>query len=215
MANPTVPGWWIGAMVLTYAVALGCLRGGSDRVWAEEQSAGERSAAEQSDGRRLLQARCAVCHSLDLVTQQRLNRARWEATVTKMAHWGAQLSPEEQHVLTEYLAGRFHPEAPDVLAEAEVAVQAQAAGSPPPPTGSRVAGEPRRGASLYGQNCLPCHGPEASGGMGPKLAQNPILKDARRFNSTVREGRGAMPAWSGTLADRDISDIHAWLKSLQ
>jgi cytochrome c oxidase cbb3-type subunit 3 len=193
------------ATALLCAVWVGGLRAGHDRAWADERS----------DGMRLLQARCAVCHSLDLITQQRLNRARWEATVTKMVHWGAQLSPEEQHLLTEYLAGRFHPDAPDALAEPEVAGQAPAGGSLPGPARAVAAGEARRGASLYGQNCLPCHGPGASGGVGPKLAQSPILKDDRRFRLTVREGRGAMPAWAGTLGDQEIADIHAWLKSLQ
>jgi cytochrome c oxidase cbb3-type subunit 3 len=203
MEHPSASGWWIGAMALLCGVALGCLRPASDRAWADERS----------DGMRLLQARCAVCHSLDLVTQQRLDRARWEATVTKMVHWGAQLSAEEQQVLAEYLAGRFHPDTPEAPAEPQVTGQAPAALPRTPAPVS--AGQPRRGASLYEQNCLPCHGAGASGGVGPKLAQNPVLKDDRLFRVTVKEGRGAMPAWAGTLAEQDISDIHAWLNSLQ
>ena len=40
----------------------------------------------------LVVARCSVCHSEDLITQQRLPRPRWEATVEKMKQWGAEIS---------------------------------------------------------------------------------------------------------------------------
>ena len=206
MGRPSVHSWWmVGAAFL-------CVSG----IGGQREGFNQALADERAEGARLLQGRCAVCHSLDLITQQRLSRSRWDATVNKMSHWGAQLSEEEQQVLTDYLASRFHPDAPDVIAEPEIAGQAPAAGSLPRPAGPLAAGEPRLGASLYAQNCLPCHGAGASGGgVGPRLAQNPILKDDRRFSLTVREGRGAMPAWGGTLADQEIADIHAWLKSLQ
>ena len=41
----------------------------------------------QAEG--LLIARCAVCHSTDLVVQQRLARPAWEATVAKMTKLGS------------------------------------------------------------------------------------------------------------------------------
>ncbi len=63
----------------------------------------------------LVLARCGVCHSTDLIIQQRLDRSRWQATVTKMIQWGAELSEEEAGVLVEYLAARFHPSAPAVV----------------------------------------------------------------------------------------------------
>jgi len=62
---------------------------------------------------------------------------------------------------------------------------------------------------------VPCHGLAAAGGMGPKLAKNPILTDERRFWGTVRQGRGAMPAWSAMLNGQEIADIQAWLKTLE
>ena len=61
----------------------------------------------------LLLARCEVCHSTDLVRQQRLDRAKWDATVKKMIHWGADLSQEEAALLVDYLSARYHPDAPD------------------------------------------------------------------------------------------------------
>jgi cytochrome c oxidase cbb3-type subunit 3 len=49
------------------------------------------------------------------------------------------------------------------------------------------------------------------GGMGPKLARNPILKHEDLFWDTVLHGRGPMPAWGSALSPQDIADIHAWL----
>jgi mono/diheme cytochrome c family protein len=51
--------------------------------------------------------------------------------------------------------------------------------------------------------------------MGPKLAKNPILTDERRFWDTVRQGRGAMPAWGAMLTAQEIADIQVWLKTLE
>jgi hypothetical protein len=59
----------------------------------------------------LIESRCALCHSTDLIAQQRLNRARWDATLQKMISWGAQLSAAEQELLLNYLATRQGPDA--------------------------------------------------------------------------------------------------------
>jgi hypothetical protein len=59
----------------------------------------------------LIESRCSLCHSTDLVAQQRLNRARWQATLQKMTSWGAQLSTAEQELLLNYLAARQGPDA--------------------------------------------------------------------------------------------------------
>jgi cytochrome c oxidase cbb3-type subunit III len=68
-----------------------------------------------------------------------------------------------------------------------------------------------RGAGIFENNCGACHGQSASGGVGPKLAKNPILKQQDLFWETVLHGRGPMPAWSTVLSEQDIADIHAWL----
>ena len=175
------------------------------------------SVAQEQDGKRLVAARCAVCHSTDLIVQQRLTREQWIATVRKMANWGAQVSSAEQTRLVDYLAAHYHPNASAGL---EQTMQ-----DPPEPTltePSAHSGVPQhpvgrvdRGQRLFGENCMPCHGPTAAGGMGPKLAKNPILIDESRFWGTVRQGRGAMPAWNGMLTAQEIADIQAWLKTLE
>lgn len=184
-------------------------------VWAighaEEGSPDREKLALQAEG--LLLSRCAVCHSTDLITQQRFDRNRWDATVDKMVHWGAQLDKEEAALLTAFLATYFHLEAGPVVALPAASPPVQAgreSGAAPAPGGAAA-----RGAALYKQNCLPCHGEAGGGGMGPKLARNPILAQTDRFRATVSQGRGAMPPWGSVLQPQEIADIHAWLNTLQ
>jgi cytochrome c oxidase cbb3-type subunit 3 len=166
----------------------------------------------QAEG--LLIARCAVCHSTDLVVQQRLGRLAWEAAVAKMRHWGAELSDEEAGLLVDYLAGRYHATAPDHLPEDRHEAtpfrfdeDSQVVAEYPP-------GNAKRGAGLFTINCQACHGAKAVGGAGPKLAGNPILGEDERFWETVVHGRGAMPAWGSNLKPQEIADIQAWLRAL-
>lgn len=84
-------------------------------LWAGPLPAQSDSVAQE--GALLVQTRCVICHSEDLVAQQRLSRAQWQATVTKMVHWGAPLSASEQKVLVEYLSSRYSPDTPEEKSE--------------------------------------------------------------------------------------------------
>lgn len=195
--------------VFTAATLTSCLAGEKHETSGVPPATGDSQQAI-----RLLNARCTVCHSTDLITQQRLNESKWRAEVNKMVSWGAQLSLPEQDTLVAYLASRYHPAAPDATREDEVTER----GQPPAATseaGVVLTGHPRRGAAVYAQNCLPCHGEAASGGMGPKLAGNAILSNDASFRQTVMQGRGAMPAWGPILKPQEIEDVHTWLKSLR
>lgn len=161
----------------------------------------------------LVLARCSVCHSTDLIVQQRLDRSRWEATVSKMVHWGAELSEEEAALLVEFLAARFHPNAPAVVALSDVS-QAEPLHVDAPQTQGMPSGVPQHGATVFANNCQGCHGAGAIGGFGPKLAGNPILNVDPVFWETVLNGRGSMPAWEHALSRQDIADVYAWLKTL-
>ena len=178
---------------------------------AQEKDMETVSAAQALRAEGLIIARCSVCHSADLVAQQRLPRARWEATVEKMEHWGAEISNDETDLLVRYLSARYHPGAPDQLPpldsefrKAEPLTQELVAEGP-------LTGVAARGAGIFEHNCQACHGAMAIGGMGPKLVKTPILKQEDLFWETVLHGRGAMPAWGSVLSPQDIADIHAWL----
>jgi len=159
----------------------------------------------------LIVARCTVCHSEELIAQQRLPRERWETIVEKMEHWGAQISRDEADLLVRYLSARYHPGAPERLPPIEM-------GTAEPLTQDTQADGPlvgvaQRGAGVFEHNCQACHGAGAIGGMGPKLAGNPILKHEDLFWETVLHGRGPMPAWGSVLSHQDIADVHAWLSA--
>lgn len=181
---------------------------------AQEEDLASVSAALAPRAEGLIVARCSVCHSPDLITQQRLPRERWEATIEKMKHWGAEISDDEANLLVQYLSARYHPGAPDRLAPleselrtAEPLTQDQIAEGP-------LVGVASRGVGVFEHNCQACHGAGAMGGMGPKLAKNPILKHEDLFWDVVLHGRGPMPAWGSALNHQAIADIHAWLSTL-
>lgn len=178
----------------------------------------DRTTVEPASARKaatLILARCTVCHTTDLVSQQRLPEERWNATVQKMIQWGADLSKDEAAVLVRYLAARYHPGASDHLPSVENELAASE-----PPRGQESAAESPligvavRGAKVYAHNCRACHGDGAAGGAGPTLARNVILKNEGAFWETVLHGRGPMPAWGSVLSHQDIADVHAWLTAL-
>ena len=178
---------------------------------AQEEDLASVSAALAPRAEGLIIARCSVCHTPDLIAQQRLSVERWNATVEKMMHWGAEITKEEAELLVRYLSARYHPGAPDHLPpfdhelhNSEPFIQEPAATGP-------VVGVAKRGGDLFALNCQACHGSGAGGGMGPKLAQNPILKHEDLFWETVLHGRGPMPGWGAILSQQDIADLYAWL----
>jgi len=83
---------------------------------------------------------------------------------------------------------------------------ALAAQAPPP-------GDAERGkAAFLRYGCYTCHGYEAQGVPGKKLAPNPLAYPA--FSNFVRTSPGEMPTYTqGVLPDQDLADIHAYLRS--
>ncbi|MGA6828807.1 c-type cytochrome [Nitrospira sp. NS4] len=77
------------------------------------------------------------------------------------------------------------------------------------------AGDSTRGEGLYNASCIVCHGPQAVGGIGPRLAGNPVLSNEPAFWKVVYEGRHVMPPLKGTVTEQQMADIQAWLKTLR
>lgn len=92
-----------------------------------------------------------------------------------------------------------------------------------PPAGQRHSGgaapvqpgQDTHGEELYNASCVVCHGPGATGGIGPRLAGNPILSDPQAFDKVLAEGRHMMPPLKDLLTGQQLTAIHAWLKTLQ
>ncbi|MGH2399574.1 MAG: molybdopterin-dependent oxidoreductase, partial [bacterium] len=52
---------------------------------------------------------CSVCHGEDIVRQQRLTRAQWEAEINKMIGWGARVDGDDRDALLDYLSSTYGP----------------------------------------------------------------------------------------------------------
>ena len=76
-------------------------------------------------------------------------------------------------------------------------------------------GDSERGEELYQSSCVVCHGPRASGGIGPSLANNPVLSNDQAFWKVVYEGRHVMPPLKGAVTEQQMADIRAWLRTLR
>ena len=75
-------------------------------------------------------------------------------------------------------------------------------------------GNSTRGEELYQASCVVCHGSRAMGGIGPRLAGNPVLSNDQAFWKIVHEGRHVMPPLKGVVTDQQLADIRAWLRTL-
>jgi len=76
-------------------------------------------------------------------------------------------------------------------------------------------GDSNRGEKLYQASCIICHGPGATGGIGPRLAGNPVLSKEKIFWTVVYEGQHMMPPLSGAITTQQMADIRAWLLTLR
>jgi hypothetical protein len=80
-----------------------------------------------------LQNSCGACHSVGMVTQQRLSAATWKAEVTKMRGFGAPLSAAQQPAFVAYLARYLGPSTPRKGAEPTATAPPITYSGPPQP----------------------------------------------------------------------------------
>jgi len=94
--------------------------------------------------------------------------------------------------------------------------------------GGAPAGGSAAGATVYGSNCAGCHGATGQGqpGIFPPLDGNPVVTgDKKAVIGIVNNGlngkievkgasySGQMPAWKGTLTDKQIADVITYIRS--
>ena len=77
-----------------------------------------------------------------------------------------------------------------------------------------LTGDSIRGEELYKASCVVCHGARATGGIGPRLAANPVLLDDQAFWKIVNQGQHVMPPLKGIVNEQQLADIRSWLKTL-
>lgn len=91
---------------------------------------------------------------------------------------------------------------------------AGAQANPGPTAPAEGADAVQTGRSLYGRNCSHCHGFNMvnPGTVSFDLRRFP-KEDPDRFFHSVREGKGAMPAWKQSLTDEQIRQIWAYVQT--
>ncbi len=63
---------------------------------------------------------------------------------------------------------------------------------------------------MYEQRCASCHGSGGEGSSGPSLAGVADRLTVDDHVAVVRDGRGQMPGWDGTLTDEEIDAVVAY-----
>jgi mono/diheme cytochrome c family protein len=176
--------------------------------------AGKLTASQQAQGKALVQNSCLACHTSEMVEQQRLTPAQWQANVKKMQGWGAPLEQDEPELVAAYLAqhhgldaGAYQlPEIHTGEAEAQLA---------PLPDGDLSGGDTKRGEQVYRTSCATCHGNDGKGAaLGVNLIDRPVLYRAPDFSLVVIKGRNRMPETTG-IQKPDIAAVLAYLRTLR
>jgi mono/diheme cytochrome c family protein len=73
-----------------------------------------------------------------------------------------------------------------------------------------ASGDAVRGKVVFERVCSKCHGPQAEGGVGPRLAGAGL--DAATVSAAVQQGRGVMPA--GLVSGQEEADVVAYVVSV-
>jgi len=114
----------------------------------------------------------------------------------------------------------------DLMSQAALATEAvapaavPAAATPAPAAGpastpAAAGGGLEAGKTVFNQFCAGCH-PGGGKGVGPALRKADYQGSTEEITKTVRQGRGAMPAFAATqITDQQLADIVAYLDSLQ
>lgn len=90
--------------------------------WGLSSPSGRGAAAQEDDfgglaegpGQEEVYYTCHACHSVRLVTQQRLSRERWDQLLDWMVEEQgmAELTADERGVILDYLAAHYGPDVP-------------------------------------------------------------------------------------------------------
>jgi len=82
------------------------------------------------------------------------------------------------------------------------------------PAAAAPSGNAANGKKIFASyGCYQCHGYEAQGGPGARLAPRPIAFAA--FSKYVRQPTGEMPPYTAkVVSDKELADIYSFLQSI-
>lgn len=158
----------------------------------------------------VLKNKCLTCHTEGLIQSQRLTSNQWENELKKMETLGDVLNAEEKTLILDYLNFHFNPEAN--LRSSHLTnydkLKTEIEGLPSLPKGNW-----KRGKKLFLKHCTNCHGTQAEGNLGPRLAGRVIPNFL--FWSTVMTGKGIMPPFEKLLKKSEIADVQSFIQNLE
>lgn len=169
------------------------------------------AAPSAADAKKIAENACLSCHQEEMLQQQRLTKAQWEKTVTKMAGWGANLEEADKPALVAYLADNYGPDA-GAFVPPTIEAAPELARLDPIDDGDYANGNAEKGKATYTDKCSGCHGPEGLGHIGVRLVDRPFLYRAKDVADLVRKGKGKMPP--AVVEPRDLADILAHLRTI-
>ena len=69
----------------------------------------------------------------------------------------------------------------------------------------------KQGASIYSQNCAPCHGPQMADPQGAFDLRTFPPDQKSRFLNSVSKGKNSMPPWGGLFNEAEIETLWAYV----
>ena len=108
------------------------------------------------------------------------------------------------------------PQADGTQESEPVATDAEPPSTEPPSTEEEAVAV-LTGAELYDTNCASCHGSSLEGGVGPRLdaGSESAEETDSRLTARIHDGKGAMPAFGGSLTDEQIDLLVEFLRESQ
>jgi ubiquinol-cytochrome c reductase cytochrome b subunit len=143
----------------------------------------------------------------------------WATTVVIIGIVGLTIFGQVTTMMKQAAAPPSPPESV-VLSQAEAATASASGASAQGATNAA-------GAKVFSTNCASCHGAQGAGvpGAFPPLAGNPVVTgDAGKVIGIVLDGlhgsvsvngqsyNGMMPAWKGTLSNKDVADVVTYIR---
>ncbi|WP_171056306.1 c-type cytochrome [Paenibacillus sinopodophylli] len=69
--------------------------------------------------------------------------------------------------------------------------------------------------TIYKSSCLPCHGDQFQGAMGPALDKVGATMSKEKIYKQIVQGGGGMPGYKDRLSEKEIVNLTNWLASFQ
>lgn len=208
-----------GLMLAAAAIAGGTLL-------AAGQAARGRVQLPDAPGRETVQKVCAACHGVEVIVPRGMTRQEWSQVIANMVAKGAKGTDDEFAQVLDYLATNFPPTKTAPAGASAGAPAIRTPGAPTRGAGLLAAGSEdkqvideaavARGKTLYGAECMTCHGPQARGtAQGDDLVRS-VLVLHDRYGSTLgpflAKGHPLQSgAKSSTLTQTQIADLSHFL----